>query len=177
MKKFLCLICVLLALLQCAADSQLLPEEVVVSMSIDSTSLEIQREALRLLTSLHFFGGGLRQSTIFICINHVVENESSPEEIEMSTRVLQEQIYLLDFERLIISFSKSLPYPTYSPSLNKMCAFTPHINPLNDEESNFFESVKYMLYLDADVFIASDPLPILAQHLPLARGGDTTLLW
>jgi hypothetical protein len=179
------LLCVLLAMLHCAADNVLLPEEVVVSLSIDSSSLEIQREALRLLTSIHLFGESLRASHIYICINHDVEDESNNEEIEKRTHLLVEQINLLEFERLTISYSKSLPYPTYAPSLNKMCAFDPPV-PLAAEsagdgegggDSQYLQGVRYLLYLDADIFVAQDPLPLLARHLPLRRGDDTVLLW
>jgi hypothetical protein len=183
-KMRLNLVCVLLVVLQCAADNLLLPpEQVLMSLSIDSSSLEIQREAIRLLTSIQIFGESLKQSPIFICINHEIEDESNVGEIEKSTRLLVEQIYLLDFEKLIISYSKSLPYPTYAPSLNKMCAFDPQsLLDTEGEDGNaadqYMQEAKYLLYLDADIFVAQDPLPLLAQHLPPRRGRDSSvLLW
>jgi hypothetical protein len=177
-----------------------------VSLSIDSSSVEIQREALRLLTSIQLFGGTLKSSHFFICINHDIDTSggndsdcdndndsegsscsegSSSEEVESATRVLVEQIRLLDFENLVISYSKSLPYPAYALSLNKMCAFNPrsHVSPSarnqgnSDDGSTGAMSAKYMLYLDADIFVARDPLPLLAQYLPLQREGETVLLW
>ena len=200
------LLTVLLALLHSSSSSsshslQLQPEEVVVSLSIDSSSVEIQREALRLLTSIQLFGGTLKSSHFFICINHDIdtsggndsdcdndndsEGSSCSEEVESATRVLVEQIRLLDFENLVISYSKSLPYPAYALSLNKMCAFNPrsHVSPSarnqgnSDDGSTGAMSAKYMLYLDADIFVARDPLPLLAQYLPLQREGETVLLW
>jgi hypothetical protein len=44
--------------------------------------------------------------------------------------------------------------PTASPSLNKLCAFDPP--GLRDDD--------YLLYLDADIFVADDPLPLLTKH-------------
>lgn len=163
------------------------PEQIVVSLSIDSTSLEIQREALRLLTSIHLYGESLNQAHISICINHDVDDESNQEEIEGKTHFLVKQIHELGFEKLTIRYSQSLPYPTFALSLNKMCAFDPpQIKKEEEEEEEGGgenDEVMYFLYLDADVFVAHDPLPLLATHLPLHRGegegGDdhSVLLW
>ena len=194
-----CLLCVLrlslllLVVLQCdnvmanVSQVELRPDQVVVSLSIDSSSLEIQREALRLLTSIHLYGESLNQAHISICINHDVEDKSNVAEIERRTHFLVKQIHELGFEKLTISYSQSLPYPTFALSLNKMCAFNPQAfvpdraNAGADGQRKQ-EEVRYLLYLDADVFVATNPLPMLAPHLPLRRGGEeegetSVLLW
>ena len=150
-------ISLLLSFLDVRADIK--AEEVVVSLSIDSSSLEVQREALRLLTSLFLFGGTLKEAHISICINY---DEDIPLDVaKKESHVLVEQILLLEFENLLIDYSRSLPYPEYALSLNKMCAFAPNIDDGHE--------IKYLLYLDADIFVAQDPLPFLQQYLPLLR--------
>lgn len=170
-------LCVLLTVLLCEAATILSPDQVIVSISIDSSSLEIQREALRLLTSIRLFGDTLNHSPIHVCINHDVEDDSNEEEISKKTYVLVEHIKSLNFEKIVISFSQSLPYPTYAPSLNKMCAFDLRTPQKSTTTGWNMEGVKFLLYLDADVFVAGDPLPLLAGHLPLQRGGETVMLW
>ena len=168
-------------LLMCSESVHLRPEDVIVSLSIDSSSLEVQREAMRLLTSMQLFGGGLSDCPLFICLKHDVEDVTDTLEIQKRSKNLIEQIQFLDFEKIVITYSKSLPHPEYAYSLNKMCAFDVDI-PLDhasrqQEWFNYFDDAKYLLYLDADIFVAHDPLPILSSYLPLQRQDDTYILW
>ena len=119
------------------------PNKIVVSIAIDADNPEIQYEALRLIKSLSLFGGNLHKSKLSVCISHtgLFENSFLLEKLEI-------------FNISSIYFSKRFSPPDYSPSLNKLCAFNPLIMELND----------YLLYLDADIYVASDPLPLLEEY-------------
>lgn len=144
-----------LALLLCPQHSwPLRPQEVVVSVAIDAESLEIQREGLRLLQSLALFGGMLQEARVSVCVSH--SGRDGP----------RDQRLLKDLRRMNITdvyFSTRFSLPHAAPTLNKLCAFEPRIMGEGD----------HLLYLDADVFVAADPLPLLSTHAPL---NDSTVL-
>ena len=120
--------------------------DVVVSVALDAGSLEITREALRLFKSLNIFGGELKYARKIVCISH--------------DGVFEDDRLLQDLKNLNVSeyhFSPRYSLPERAPTLNKMCAF----NPPGLRKSD------YLLYLDADIVIAQDPLPLLSTYTPL----------
>ena len=120
--------------------------KVVISLAVDASSLEIQYEAIRLLVSLQLNGGTLRTSRIAICVSYDGIDES----------VIDPQLIasLHQFNPWLSSYSKRCSPPTWSPTLNKLCAFD--LPGMNDDD--------YLLYLDADIFVLHDPMIQLSKH-------------
>lgn len=126
---------------------------VVVSVAIDAESPEIMREGLRLFLSIEMFGESLKNARRSVCISHSGAMPVEP--------AFLRQLKALNVSDIYTSQRYSLP--DAAPTLNKLCAFEPRL--LNADD--------YLLYLDADIFVATDPLPLLAAHAPLA---PTTVL-
>jgi hypothetical protein len=63
---------------------------------------------------------------------------------------------LLSFGATSATFSISLNSSIFSSTLNKLCAFESY--PALPEDS-------YIIYLDADIFVAADPIPVLKNIL------------
>eukprot|EP01041_Mallomonas_annulata_P009520 gene9520-19786_t len=119
------------------------PNNIVVSIAIDADNLEVQFEAIRLLKSREMFGGTLRYSKLAVCISHSGEFTN----LDLLAK-------LSPFNVTSISYSQRFSLPEFSPTLNKICSFNPPCMDSND----------YLLYLDADIFIASDPIPLLTKY-------------
>ena len=134
----------LIASLPRAADG-VEAHEVVVSLAVDASNVEIQYEAIRLLTSLQLNGGTLSTSRTAVCISYDGEDETT-----INPQLLAS---LQPFNLSSIRYSKRYSLPDFSPSLNKLCALDPP--GVHDDD--------YLLYLDADIFVVSDPL------VPLTR--------
>jgi hypothetical protein len=120
--------------------------EVVVSLAVDASNVEIQYEAIRLLTSLQHNGGTLSTSRVAVCISYEGENETT-----IDPQILAS---LRQFNLWSVRYSKRYSLPDFSPSLNKLCALDPP--GVGDDD--------YLLYLDADIFVVSDPLVPLTRH-------------
>ena len=122
------------------------PRNVVISLAVDASSLEIQYEAIRLLVSLQLNGGTLRSSRVAICVSYDGIDES----------VIDPQLIasLQQFNPWLITYSKRFSPPMWSPTLNKLCAFDPP--DMNEDD--------YLLYLDADIFVLHDPMIQLSKH-------------
>lgn len=125
--------------------------EVVVSLAIDASNVEIQYEAFRLLTSLQLNGGTLSTSRVAVCISYEGEDEATIDPQLLAS--------LQQFNLWSVIYSKRYSLPEWSPSLNKLCA----LDPPGVQEDD------YLLYLDADIFVISDPLIPLTKY---ARRAD-----
>ena len=114
---------------------------IVISISIDAGNVEVQREAFRLLHSIQVFGGELKDSRIAVCISY--DSDFSYEHLLKKLKSYNITSY---------EFSLRFSLPSYSPTLNKLCSFNPKC--LADTD--------YLLYLDADMFVLSNPLPFFS---------------
>jgi hypothetical protein len=135
----------LIALLPPTADG-VEAHEVVVSLAVDASNVEIQYEAIRLLTSLQHNGGTLSTSRVAVCISYEGENETTIDPQLLAS--------LQQYNLWSVRYSKRYSLPALSPSLNKLCALDPP--GVGDDD--------YLLYLDADIFVVSDPLVALTRY-------------
>jgi len=127
------------------------PTDVIITLAIDAGSTKIQFEAFRLLRSIEIFGGSMKLSKINVCVS--LFNEESAEIRDKWVQLL----HLFGVNSIV--FSKRYSPPEFSPTLNKLCSFEP-LNIVGNP---------YILYLDADIFIAKDPYPRLADFLASAN--------
>jgi hypothetical protein len=134
------------------------PQEILVSITIDVNNEEVLREGVRLFLSIVQFGGSLKSSVLDICLVDKVRSQDS------SDKVTQLITYFGSFGIQSLNSRGRLdpdyfPRSNYSQTINKLCSF----EAIEDYRKTF--DLKYFLYLDADLFILQDPLPLLEKEL------------
>jgi hypothetical protein len=143
------------------------PQEILVSVTIDVNNEEVLREGVRLFLSIVQFGGSLKSSVVDICLVDKVRSQDS------SDKVTQLVTYFSSFGIQSLNIRGRLdpdyfPRSTYSQTINKLCSF----EAIEDYRKTL--DLKYFLYLDADLFILQDPLPLLEKEL-FRNGKDKTI--
>jgi hypothetical protein len=123
----------------------LLPSRLFITTTIDISNEEIVREGLRLIQSIRSFAGEMNDA--FLEVGVVYQERDSLLE--------QNVVKSLNHLNVSIRYCQSVQRPRYSPTLNKFCSF--HDIPA--------EKYDYFLYIDADMFIVYNPVPLFSSVL------------
>lgn len=134
------------------------PSRLLIATVIDPSNNEILRDSLTLLRSIRLFGGQMNEATILVCI---MLDDNDDNDIFIDKTIIDENgnkidsllhtlIHILDVK---IVFSNSVEKPN-AKTLNKFEVFK-YFDPLIHD---------YFLWLDADVVVFNDPLPMLNVH-------------
>jgi hypothetical protein len=132
------------------------PSRLLIATVIDPSNDEILRDSLTLLRSIRLFGGKMNEATIIVCImldndeNVFIDKTIIDDNGNRIDSLLDTLIHILDVK---VVFSKSVEKPN-SKTLNKFEVFN-YFDPLMHD---------YFLWLDADVVVFNDPLPMLTVH-------------
>lgn len=135
------------------------PVRLVVTTNVDLQSNKTIYESLRLLQSLRLFGGLLSNARVMVALSSGGRQNKD----EISPTFLRH--LLADYANLNVTttyYRKSLPLPRFAPSLNKLNCFNPP--GLHDDD--------LMIYLDADIFIADDPVRVIDNLLQESNYSD-----
>jgi hypothetical protein len=131
-------------------------ENIIIAINIDMEVNKYVYEGLRLLKSLQLFGGNLKYSRLFVCLaTNEYHNSNKSERFQLILSLLKE------FNITYLQYHERFSMPNFSPSLNKLCC-------LNISHYHFHDD-DYLLYLDSDIFISKDPLPLLNYYITQSR--------
>jgi hypothetical protein len=119
------------------------PSDMMIATVLDPTSAAVTRDVFTLLRSIRLNGGSLNDATIVVAI--ALERNTTL----MDETALLGQLHALDVE---VIFIDQVPFPK-PKTLNKFSTFS------------FFDPLRYhyFLWLDADIFVANDPMPYLSH--------------
>lgn len=121
----------------CRTTNIIDPSRILISITLDENNNEILYEGFILLKSLQIFGKSLKKATVDLCI--ATDNENINPSL------------ILKLQEFNVSSIRRQHRSQYAQSLNKLCSF----------ESPLVSSFDYFLYLDADIFVARDPMPLI----------------
>ena len=142
----------LLFLICCIAFAVLaepiIPRELAIVTVVDTRNEEIVRDAITLLRSMRLYGGTLNEATFVVCF------------------AVQEGLQTVD-PNVVSIFSGLGAQITYIHEVE-----SPKAKTLNKFNAFYhFDRIKFshFLWLDADIFVFADPIPLLTRHIVPGR--------
>jgi hypothetical protein len=146
----------LLILLLNVSSEIIKPDALLVSFTIDVNSDEVVREGLRLFLSIAFNGSRLRHALVDVClVDKRHRQDQRAEKVISLFNSFSSEIPRLNIRT--VQNSSFFPSSDFSPTIHKLCSF---------ESSVLYsdERIKYFMYLDADIFLMSDPLARIEEE-------------